>query len=133
MKLRKACEKRKPRVGAPLAKFSPSVSNRGLVRRKTGTFASVGRASGARSGAGVDRRIVPLRRTPCEVVLAPLRPLDTSVGDSPGDESDRPDGVVVAGDDEIDEVGIAVGVGDGDERDVELARFADGDLLLVRI
>ena len=33
------------------------------------------------------------------------------------------DGVVVAGDDVVDDVGIAVGVGDGHDRDAELAAF----------
>ena len=40
------------------------------------------------------------------------------VGDARGDELDRADRVVVAGDHEVDLVGIAVGVGDGDDRDV---------------
>jgi hypothetical protein len=49
------------------------------------------------------------------------------------DQADRADGVVVAGDDVVDEVGVAVRVGDGDDGDAELARLADRDRLLVRV
>ena len=40
-----------------------------------------------------------------------------------GEELDRADRVVVAGDDVVDAVGVAVGVGDRDDRDAELARL----------
>src|SRR5206468_1366917 len=52
---------------------------------------------------------------------------------APRDELDRADGVVVARDDEVDLVRVAVGVGDGDEGHAQLARFAHRDLLLVRV
>src|SRR5690348_80672 len=61
--------------------------------------ASVGGARAARAGPGVDRRrVVALRTAAGQRVLAPLHPLDTGVGHAAGDEPDRPDGVVVAGD-----------------------------------
>src|SRR5262249_41338714 len=67
------------------------------------------------------------------VVLAALRALDAGVRDAPRDELDRPDRVVVAGDHVVDQIRIAVGVRDGDDRDAQLARLADRDRLLVRI
>src|SRR5271169_2693877 len=53
-------------------------------------------------------------------LLATLRALDHRVGDASGDELDRPDRVVVARDDEVDLVRIAVGVGDGDDGQANL-------------
>ena len=51
-----------------------------------------------------------------------------------GDEKlNGADGVVVAGDDVVDDVGIAVGVGDGHDRDAELAAFLDGDFFTVGV
>ena len=44
-----------------------------------------------------------------------------------GDQLDGTDGVVVAGDDIIDLVGIAVGIHDGHDRDAQLAGFGNGD------
>src|SRR5262245_36090796 len=49
---------------------------------------------------------------------------------------EQPDGakrVVVAWDDEVDLVGIAVGVDDADDRDLQLAGFVDGDFFLLRV
>src|ERR1700722_2715579 len=48
-------------------------------------------------------------------LLAALRTLDHRVADAGGDELDRANRVVVARDDEVDLVRIAVGVGDRDD------------------
>jgi hypothetical protein len=55
------------------------------------------------------------------------------VGDAGGEQLDGADRVVVARDDVVDHVGIAVGVGDADHRDLELAGLVDGDVLLGRV
>src|SRR3712207_8177954 len=47
-----------------------------------------------------------------------------------GDAADR---VVVARDLVVDLVGVAVGVEDRDDRDLQLARLADGDVLLLGV
>ncbi len=49
------------------------------------------------------------------------------------DQTDRPQGVVVAGDDVIDGIGVAVGIGDADDRNPQLGRFLDGDRLHVGV
>src|SRR5919109_725993 len=51
----------------------------------------------------------------------------------PGQQRPRANGIVVAGDAEVDLLGIAVGVEHGDDRDPELARLAHRDLLLAGI
>ena len=55
------------------------------------------------------------------------------VGHGGGDQADGADGVIVAGDDIIDLVGIAVGVNDGDDGDVQLAGLGDGVVLLAGV
>ena len=66
-----------------------------------------------------------------------IRPLQQTIGDSVGDDAgqqrDRTDGVVVARDREVDLVGIAVGVEDADDRDVQLARLVDGEVLALGV
>src|SRR3954452_19125512 len=42
--------------------------------------------------------------------------LDCGIGNACGDQTDRANRIVVGGDDEIDRIGIAVGVSDGDDR-----------------
>ena len=62
--------------------------------------------------------------------------LDAFVGrvsDLRGEEADGAEGVVVAGDDVVDDGGVAVGVDDGDDRDAELAGFGDGDGFVVGV
>src|SRR5688500_14595688 len=59
--------------------------------------------------------------------------LGEGVGDHAGEDGDAADGVVVARDLVVDLVGVAVGVEDRDDRDVELARLADGDVLLLGV
>jgi hypothetical protein len=68
-----------------------------------------------------------------ERILAAREALDARVGDAAGDQLDRADRVVVARDDEVDRVRIAVRVGDGEHGDAELLRLGDGDRLLVRV
>src|SRR5829696_6726909 len=55
------------------------------------------------------------------------------VGDHPGEQRDRSDRVVVAGDLVVDLVRVAVGVEDRDHRDAQLVRLADGDVLLLGV
>src|SRR5262249_52163761 len=66
-------------------------------------------------------------------VAAETRALDAGIGDLGGEQLDGADRGVVARDDVVDEVRIAVGVGDADDRDLEAARLLDGDVLLLRI
>src|SRR5579863_7021703 len=47
--------------------------------------------------------------------------------------ADGAEGVIVTGDDVVDDGGVAVGVDDGDDRDAELAGFGDGDGLVVGV
>ncbi len=59
--------------------------------------------------------------------------LGHGVGDHAGQQGDGADRVVVARDLVVDLVGVAVGVEDRHHRDVELARLADGDVLLLGV
>src|SRR5438093_9853645 len=59
--------------------------------------------------------------------------LDDRLGHDVGEERDRADRVVVAGERIVDLVGVAVGVEWSDDRDAELARFLHGDVLLARV
>ena len=45
----------------------------------------------------------------------------------------RPDGIVVTGDDEIDAIGIAIGVHHADNRDLQIIRFRDRDAFVIDI
>src|SRR6266545_7240975 len=55
------------------------------------------------------------------------------VGDDATHQRPRPDGVVVAGNHVLDDVGIAVGVDHCDHRDAELVGLGDRDVLLLRV
>src|SRR5688572_801999 len=59
--------------------------------------------------------------------------LGDGIGDRPGDQLDRANRVIVAGDRHGDQIGIGVGVDDTDDRNPELVRLVDGDLLLLRV
>src|SRR5579875_3576484 len=59
--------------------------------------------------------------------------LGDGVGDHAGQQRGAADRVVVARDRVVDLVRVAVGVEDGDDRDVELACLADGDVLLLGV
>src|SRR6476661_4822856 len=59
--------------------------------------------------------------------------LGDGVGDHPGQQGDRADRVVVAGDLVVDLVGVAVGVEDRDDGKPELAGLVDGEVLLLRV
>ena len=59
--------------------------------------------------------------------------LGDGVGDHAGQQADGADGVVVARDREVDQVGVAVGVEDADDRDPQLAGLLDGEVLLVGV
>ena len=61
------------------------------------------------------------------------RAFDDGFGDGGAEETDRPDGVVVARDLVVDHVGVAVGVDHRHDRNAELVRLLDRDLLLLRI
>src|SRR6185369_13776419 len=52
--------------------------------------------------------------------------LGDGLADGGHDRADGADGVVVRGDRVVDEIGIAIGIDEGDDRDAEFARFGDG-------
>ena len=56
-------------------------------------------------------------------------PVAGGLADRVGDDGARLDRVVVAGDDEVDPVGVAVGVDQADDRDAQALGLADGDQL----
>ena len=55
------------------------------------------------------------------------------VGDDAAHEGAGADRIVVTGNDEVDDVGIAVGVDDGDHRDLQLVGLDDTDVLLLGV
>ena len=65
--------------------------------------------------------------------LAQAAPVDHRVGNLRRKQADRPQRVVVARDHEVHFVGVAVGVDDADDRDLQLPRFVDRDLFLLRV
>ncbi len=65
--------------------------------------------------------------------LAESAARDDGLGNLRREQPDRPQRIVVAGDHEVDFVGIAVGVHDADDGNLELARLVDRDLLLARV
>src|SRR5581483_3839978 len=66
-------------------------------------------------------------------LLVEVAALDDGLGDRRAEEADRADGIVVAGNLVVDQVGIAVRIDDRDDRDGELVRLLDRDLLLLRV
>ena len=66
-------------------------------------------------------------------LLVALLAFQHSVSHSASDQLDSADSVVVAGDDVIDLIGIAVGINDSNNGDVQLASFGNSDALLVRV
>src|ERR1700733_1613189 len=60
-----------------------------------------------------------------------LAPRDDSVGDFGGEQANGAERVIVAGDHDVDDVGIAIGIDDGNDRHAHAARFANGDLLVI--
>src|SRR5688500_18370389 len=77
--------------------------------------------------------VLTLLATVASGLLPDLRTDDRGVGDARREQLDRADRVVVTGDDVIDPIRIAVGIGDRDDRNLELARLVDGNVLLVRV
>ena len=65
--------------------------------------------------------------------FADAAPAEHGVGNPRGEEPDRPQRVVVARDDEVDFVGIAVRVHDADDGNLQLPRFVDRDLFLAGV
>src|SRR5262249_17252307 len=59
--------------------------------------------------------------------LAALKTVDGGAGHEIAIERDGTTRVVVAGHREVDAIGIAIRIDDGDDRNTELARFLDGD------
>ncbi|BCW51466.1 hypothetical protein StoSoilB13_38080 (plasmid) [Arthrobacter sp. StoSoilB13] len=59
--------------------------------------------------------------------------LSNGVGNNAGEQVDGADGVVVARDREVNFVGIAVGVQDGNNRDVQLLGFVDSKVFLLGV
>ena len=62
-----------------------------------------------------------------------LTALDGSVGHGGSDQADGADGIIVAGDDVVDLVGITVGVNDGDDGNVQLGSLSNGIALLAGV
>ena len=62
-----------------------------------------------------------------------LTALDNGVCHGSSDQTDGADGVIVAGDHVVDLIGIAVGVHDGDDGDVQLAGLSNGIALLAGV
>ena len=54
-------------------------------------------------------------------------------GDDATHQRIRPDGIVIAGDGELNDVGIDVGVHDGNHGDLQLVGFGNGDVLFLRV
>src|SRR5215207_175819 len=77
-------------------------------------------------GIGLDARLGLLARP------EPLA-LDHRVGHDAAHQVGGADGVVVAGDHEVDDVGIAVGVDDGDHGNAEAVGLGDRDVLLLGV
>src|SRR5438067_293378 len=68
-----------------------------------------------------------------EPFLGHVVAFQNGVGDLLREEADGADGVVVPGDHVVDVLGIAVRVDDGHDRDVQLLRLLDRDVLLLRV
>ena len=66
-------------------------------------------------------------------LLVALLAFQNSVSHSASDQLDSADSVVVAGDDVVDLIGIAVGINDSNNGDVQLAGLGDSDALLVGV
>src|SRR5690606_24975560 len=107
-----------------------SVGLLGRLRRLGGCLGRVGlRTATAVRDLGLRAAATAALALTRAVLLATLHAFDDRVADALRDELDRADGVVVAGDDVVDEVRIAVRVRDRDDRDAELLRLADRDRL----
>ena len=70
----------------------------------------------------------------CRVALGvDVAALFDGVGDDPAHEAGRADGVVVARDRVLHDIGVDVRIDHGDDRDAELVRLGDGEVLLLRV
>ena len=67
----------------------------------------------------------------CNILLEKAEAYDGS--HSASDQLDSADSVVVAGDDVVDLVGVAVGINDSNDGDVQLASLSNSDALLVGV
>src|SRR4051812_12661635 len=138
------------RCGGPLGitPFSGGRSGGRLVRRRR--LDRWGRRVGIRCRrlvAALEELLLPLGQRLVGAELAGLgllvaggaragashQALGDRVGDDSGEDLDAADRVVVAGDLVVDDGGVAVGVEDRDDRDAELARLVDGEVLLVGV
>src|SRR5690606_29207172 len=76
-----------------------------------------------------------------DFLLAPLvaggavarRTREHRVGELRGEQADGADGVVVGGDDEVDRIGVAVGIHQADDRDAEAVGLVHRQMLLLRV
>ncbi len=115
----------------------------GVGRRLDGGLGRAGRGGGVGLLAceelplPLGERLVDRHDTGVGLRLVPARTRHEAVGDGvrddPGQQRDGADRVVVARDLVVDLVRVAVGVEDGDDRDVELARLVDREVLLLRV
>src|SRR5690606_5283171 len=96
-------------------------------RRRGAQRALLGAQRLARLAAALIDRLLGLRG------LAHAAAGDHGVGDARREQADGPERVVVARDGVVHLVGVAVGVDDADNRNLELARLVHGDLLVTRV
>ena len=118
-------EPRRPRLGGGASSAAP---------RRRGRWRPGPRGAPAPTRPAARRR--PRRRPRAcrrRATRAGHQALGDGVGDHAGQQADRADGVVVARDRVVDLVGVAVGVEDRDDRDAELARLVDRDVLLLGV
>src|SRR5690606_30831602 len=71
--------------------------------------------------------------SPSLSLLPALLAFQDRVGDLAGQQAHGPDSIIVARNDEIDLIRVAVGVHDGDDRDAQLPGLVDCDLLFARV
>src|SRR5690606_32028661 len=74
-----------------------------------------------------------IRLVPGLGLLQALLALEDGVSQLAREKAHRPDRIVVARDDEVDLVRIAVGIDDGDDGDAQLPRFGDSDPLFAGV
>ena len=137
---------RRPRSGSSTASTASAASRLGagagrLGRGSLGGGVATGGGDGGLVGVAAEQLALPVGQRLLGAGLGALdlhagagdQALGDGVGDHAGEQADGADRVVVARDREVDQVGVAVGVEDADDRDAQLARLLDGEVLLVGV
>lgn len=120
--------RRRPRPRGPRSRQRPRPRGLGVVGLLL-TLEQVALPLGERLGGGLLARL----RVAGRGAGTGDEALGDGVGDHAGEQGDGADRVVVARDLVVDLVGVAVGVEDRDDRDVQLARLTDRDVLLLGV